>query len=92
MSDNRPRGDWNDAPTSTKSYALAGALAGDVDVVADLGGPSQRIRVGAAGNLDVIDAAGNTTTIPLIAAGETISVQAKTIKATSTAQKITVFR
>lgn len=81
-----------DAANTTKSYALAGALAGDVDLVADGGEPCRAIRVGAAGDLAIVNASGDSTVIPALLAGETIRVRAsKLVAALTTAQKITVL-
>lgn len=74
-----------------KSYALVGALGADVDLIADGGQVCRRIRVGQAGNLTVQDREGDDVTIPSMLAGETIEINARTIRATSTAQKLTVM-
>lgn len=77
-----------------QSYATGGALAANVDLVAEGGGPCRAIRVGQAGNLVVHDARTPTTpkTIPDVLAGETVYVSAVTLVASgTTAQKITVL-
>ncbi len=81
-----------DAANTTKSYALAGALSGDVDLNADGGEPCRAIRVGTAGDLAIVNASGTSTVIPSLLAGETIRVRAsKLLAAGTTAQKITAL-
>jgi hypothetical protein len=81
-----------DAANTTRTYALAGPLAGDADLIADGGEPCRGIRVGAAGDIAIVDAGGASTTIPAVLAGETLRVRAaKLLAAGTTAQKITVL-
>lgn len=88
----RTDGAYNTSSSRLRSYALAGALGVDVDIVSDGGAPCFAIRVGFAGDLVIVDSEGTQTTIPAVLAGETIRVAAKSIKsAVTTAQKITVF-
>lgn len=75
-------------PDRAKQYA---SIAADVDLVADLGVPSLRIRAVVAGNLNLAFA-NNTTAIVPILAGETLVISAVKILTTSTtATGITVF-
>ena len=75
-----------------KSYANAAELTTDVDLLTDGGGvPPSRIRVGGIGNLDLILMDDTAVTIAGCIAGEVFSLNAKTIKETSTATKITCF-
>lgn len=83
------------------TYATAAPLGSDVDLMAagestdgsgGIGGPCRRIRVGTGGDLKVKTVTGMDRTIPSLADGESVDIQAVKIYATGTsAQKITAF-
>lgn len=80
-------------PTRCKSYATEGALAADVDAVADsvtAKDPARRIRIGVGGTVDFVfpDGAEGSVTY---ATGDVDDIAIKTVKATSTAQQITLY-
>jgi len=75
-----------------KSYATAGALADDVDLVAEFGAPVRLVRVGVAGDLKVVYSTGHEDTIYSVQIGEPILALISKIRASgTTAQKITAF-
>jgi len=80
-----------------KTYAPAGALAADVDIINDFGSrkPSRRIRVGVGGNLTLTpsEAGAADCTFYNVLEGESIDVEAIAIKYTTTScQQISVFK
>jgi hypothetical protein len=77
-----------------KTYAKAGPLAVDVDCIAD--GPTGkdycalRVRIGTGGTLNVVFENNVEETITY-ASGDVDDIAIKAIKATSTAQQITIY-
>jgi len=76
------------------TYAPSGALGSNADLKADLKGYCRRIRVGVAGNLEIVCADGTTVVIYNVQVGEPIDLLASMIKAgaNTTAQQITCFK
>lgn len=81
-----------------KTYAKAGPLGADADLVADsatffgpdAGRPAEWISVGVAGDINVMTSNGSTDLIPHALAGQPIYCEVSKILATgTTAQKIT---
>lgn len=83
------------SPPGGKSYAISGALGGDVNLASssELGGLARRLRVGVSGDVEVVCADGTSLIIYNVQVGEGVDVQvAKLIAAGTTAQKITAFK
>lgn len=89
---NESRPDSITSSPRAKSYATSGALGGDVDLVAEFGGPVRMLRVGVAGDLKLVFPDDSEDIIYSVQIGEPVLVHASKIRASGTsAQKITAF-
>lgn len=79
-----------EAARLSRTFATDGPLAGDVDVVAEGGSLSIRVRVGIGGTLVVVYDDDSEDTLYL-QSGDIDKIAVKAIKQTSTAELITVY-
>lgn len=81
---------YREAAMQTKTFAATGPLGADIVCGSEGPGPAARVRVGVGGTLHYISVSGVEDTIEY-ASGELDAIEIATVKADSTAQKITLY-